>query len=111
MFKKAILGGDGAVPAVRMKLVQMLEPLKVEVVDCGHCADFPDAAKDVSLRVTGEGAASFGVLICGSGTGVSIAANKVPGIRAAFCHDHLTAKLAWAHNNANVLRVDISLTV
>ena len=50
-----------------------------------------------------EDKGSFGILICGTGIGISIAANKVPGIRAALCHDHYTAKLTRQHNDANIL--------
>jgi len=50
-----------------------------------------------------EDKGSFGILICGTGIGISISANKVPGIRAALCHDHYTAKLTRQHNDANIL--------
>ena len=64
--------------------------------------DYPDYAKPVSLAVA-SGSADYGVLVCGSGIGMSIAANKVPGIRAAVVQDVAHARLAREHNNANVL--------
>lgn len=64
--------------------------------------DYPDYAAKVATAVS-KGEAVFGVLVCGSGIGMSIVANKYPGIRAGLCHDHLTAKLTREHNDANIL--------
>ncbi|EPY34653.1 ribose 5-phosphate isomerase B [Strigomonas culicis] len=64
--------------------------------------DYPDYAQVLCEAVT-SGRAEVGVLLCGTGIGMSIAANKVPGIRAALCHERLTAQLARLHNNANVV--------
>jgi ribose 5-phosphate isomerase B len=64
--------------------------------------DYPDYAALVGARVA-VGDARFGILVCGSGIGMSIAANKVKGIRAALCHDLYTARMGRAHNDANVL--------
>ena len=64
--------------------------------------DYPDIAQEVGRVVTG-GDFNLGILICGTGIGMSIAANKVAGIRAALCHDLLDAERARAHNDANVL--------
>lgn len=65
-------------------------------------ADYPDFAKEVSYAVA-KGDFDRGILICNTGIGMSIAANKVPGIRAALCHDVFTARSARQHNDANVL--------
>ncbi len=77
-----------------------------EVIDFGandsKSADYPDYAIPCSLAVA-RGEADRGILICGSGIGMSITANKVHGIRAALCHDELTAELSRRHNDANVL--------
>ncbi|MBF0286050.1 MAG: ribose 5-phosphate isomerase B [Magnetococcales bacterium] len=78
----------------------------VEVVDLGvdgpESVDYPDcAAKLCRALLAGEG--DRGVLMCGTGLGVSIAANRFPGIRAALCHDETTARLSRQHNDANVL--------
>jgi len=82
----------------------------VEYVDM--CADtpcdYPERAYAVALRVAG-GEADRGVLICGTGIGMSLAANKVPGIRAAVVHDELTAELSRSHNDANILCLSADL--
>lgn len=64
--------------------------------------DYPDFAKKVALKVS-RNKNAFGVLICGTGVGISIAANKVPGIRAALCKDSICAALSRKHNDANIL--------
>ena len=64
--------------------------------------NYPDIARTVADWVAG-GDADFGLLICGTGIGMSIAANKVKGVRAALCHDPYTAMMARQHNNANIL--------
>lgn len=64
--------------------------------------DYPDYAQRVCQYVV-EGQADFGILVCGSGIGMSIAANKIHGIRAALAHDLYTARMGRSHNNANVL--------
>lgn len=78
-----------------------------EIVDCGtnseESCDFPKIAKKTIERVGGESNNSFGILCCGSGTGMAIAANRRKGIRAANCWCVEIAKLAREHNNANVL--------
>ena len=77
-----------------------------EVVDLGPASedpvDYPDFAHNLARRIE-EGQAEFGVLICGTGIGMAMAANRHPGVRAAVCHDAFTAELARRHNNANVL--------
>lgn len=84
----------------------MLKGAGVSVVDLGthgtERVDYPDVAQELCRQVV-SGQASCGILLCGTGIGMSIAANKVPGIRAALCHDHYTAKLTRQHNDANVL--------
>ncbi len=77
---------------------------EAEVVgDCsGGPCDYPDRAYQVG-QLVGSGKADLGILICGTGIGMSIAANKVRGVRAAVCHDELTAQLSRSHNDANVL--------
>jgi ribose 5-phosphate isomerase B len=64
--------------------------------------DYPDYAERVCKYVV-QGAAPFGILVCGSGIGMSIAANKVHGVRAALCHDLYTARMSRSHNDANIL--------
>ncbi len=74
----------------------------------GEPCDYPEAAFQVSSEVA-AGRSDRGILICGTGIGMSIAANKVPGIRAAVVHDELTAHLARGHNDANVLCLSADL--
>ena len=77
-----------------------------EIIDLGPDSadrvDYPDFAKKCATSVI-EDKGSFGILICGTGIGISIAANKVAGIRAALCHDAYTASATRAHNDANIL--------
>ncbi|MBM4395558.1 MAG: RpiB/LacA/LacB family sugar-phosphate isomerase, partial [Deltaproteobacteria bacterium] len=76
--------------------------------DPGRSVDYPDFAFAVA-RAVGSGEADLGVLTCGTGIGMSIAANKVRGVRAALCHDVTTARLAREHNDANVFVVGARL--
>ncbi|MBM4441178.1 MAG: ribose 5-phosphate isomerase B [Candidatus Rokubacteria bacterium] len=100
------LGADHAGFALKQDLKQWLVANGHTVVDAGtHTADsvdYPDFAAAVARAVT-SGEASGGVLVCGTGIGMAIAANKVPGIRAAVCHDEETARLSRRHNDLNVL--------
>ena len=73
-----------------------------EVVDAGSHDDYPDVALAVG-RAIAAGDVQRGVLVCGSGAGVSVAACKLPGIRAAVCHDHYTAAQCVSHDDCNVL--------
>jgi ribose 5-phosphate isomerase B len=68
----------------------------------GNPADYPDIAKNVALAVS-KGEYERGILVCGSGIGMSITANRFKGIRAALCHDLYTARLCRQHNDANIL--------
>jgi len=85
---------------------ELLENKGIEVVDLGPYSsdrvDYPDYAKKCAEAVRDDNG-SFGILICGTGIGMSIAANKVKGIRAALCHDAYTAAMAKEHNNAQIL--------
>ena len=87
-------------------VIEILKNKNIEVEDLGPYSkdrvDYPDYAKKCALSVK-EDKGSFGILICGTGIGMSIAANKVKGIRAALCHDAYTASMARAHNDAQIL--------
>lgn len=100
------IGSDHRGYVVKEKLIRVLEQLGHEVEDNGthdnRAVDYPDYASAVSRRVA-DGRADRGILICGTGIGMCIAANKVTGIRAATCHDDLTAEIVRRHNDANVL--------
>ena len=84
-----------------------------ECIDVGtsdnHPVDYPDQAYDAALAVK-EKRAHLAILACGTGIGMSITANKVDGIRAALCHDELSAEISRQHNDANVLCISADLT-
>ncbi len=91
---------------VKQVVVDLLEHLGHEVTEFGpesaDPVDYPDYARPAAEAVAG-GECERGVLICGSGIGMSLVANKLPGIRAAVCHDEYTTRVARTHNDANVL--------
>lgn len=100
------IGNDHAAPELKLGVIAHLKEQGHEVIDMG-CAvgekcDYPAAAKAVCEQIT-SGKAQLGILICGTGVGMSIAANKFKGIRAACCSEVFSARLTREHNNANVL--------
>jgi ribose 5-phosphate isomerase B len=100
------IGSDHRGFAVKQRLTAALRSLGHEVQDFGPAGDsgvdYPDYAFPVAQAVA-AGQADRGILICGTGIGMCIAANKAPGVRAAPCHDVITAELSRRHNDANVL--------
>lgn len=101
------LGSDHAGYDLKTLLAGTLSGWGYEVLDVGaqnaiDSVDYPDFGEAVGRAVT-SGRADLGVAVCGSGIGISIAANKVPGVRAALVHDVTSARLAREHNHANVL--------
>jgi ribose 5-phosphate isomerase B len=101
------VAADHAGFAVKDEVVHYLRGLGHEVQDLGgdgsdHADDYPDYAVLVGEALR-SGEAERGVLVCGSGVGASIAANKMPGIRAAVCHDHYSARQGVEHDDMNVL--------
>jgi ribose 5-phosphate isomerase B len=103
---KIAIGSDHAGFKGKTALVKFLRQAGHTVVDVGTKAedsvDYPDYARDVAVRVSKK-KSDRGVLVCGTGIGMAIAANKVPGIRAAVVWSPETARLASEHNNANIL--------
>lgn len=103
---KVAIGSDHAGYALKETIKKFLSELNVEYKDYGtHSTDpvdYPDIAVSVAKRVS-HSEFPYGILICGSGIGMSIVANKVPGIRAALCCSEEMAKLSRTHNNANIL--------
>ena len=103
---KIAIGADHAGVRLKDELARWLAGGGHEVEDLGTdseaSVDYPDFARAVAKAVS-SGAAERGVLVCGSGLGVAIAANKIAGIRAATCNDLYTARMARAHNDANVV--------
>lgn len=103
---KIAIGNDHAAPELKIAVIEHLKEIGVECVDMG-CAvgercDYPNAAKAVCEKVV-SAECDLGILICGTGIGMSMAANKVKGIRAACCSEPFSARLTREHNNANVL--------
>ena len=101
-----ILASDHAGLALKATLTKALEKEGIAVHDLGtyseSSVDYPDFAKQLADSIR-TGVSDRGILICGSGIGMSMAANRYPYIRAALCHNVETASLARQHNNANVL--------
>lgn len=103
---KLAVGCDLAAYDFKLRIIQELKNRGYEVTDVGcHSSmegDYPDAAKAVADLVT-SGKADRGILFCGTGQGVCMAANKCKGVRAALCYDVFPAILSREHNNANIL--------
>ena len=103
---KVIIGSDHAGYLMKEELERVLGEWRHEVEDVGahstESTDYPDFAERLAERVLAEPGA-LGVLVCGTGIGISIAANKIPGIRAARCDEPFSARKAREHNDANVL--------
>ncbi len=100
------IGSDHGGFALKKELIAYLEKKGIEYKDFGTqsetSCDYPDIAIPVAEAVA-AGKYKFGILTCGTGIGMSIAANKVKGIRAALCHDVYSAKMTRLHNDANIL--------
>lgn len=107
------LASDHAGYAEKERLKALLDDLGVEFDDLGtmseESVDYPDYARKVAERVA-QGEFEQGLLVCGSGTGMAITANKVPGVRAAVAWSEETARLARQHNDANVLAIGARTT-
>lgn len=103
---KIAIGSDHRGIEVKQKLIELLGGLGHNVLDEGtksaESVDYPDIARRVAELVS-RGEAERGILICGTGIGMAIAANKISGVRAAPCHDDLTAEMSRRHNDLNVL--------
>ena len=103
---KFYIATDHAGYAVKAYVKDYITSKGHEIIDLGPDSadrvDYPDYAKKCAEAVISD-KGSFGIIICGTGIGISIAANKVEGIRAALCHDAYTAEMSRAHNDANIL--------
>jgi ribose 5-phosphate isomerase B len=103
---KIALAADHRGHAAKERVAAVLRELGHEVIDMGsnssRSCDYPDLAYPAAKAVA-DGRVGAGILICGMGIGMDICANKVPGVRAALCHDELTAQMSRTHNHANVL--------
>jgi|UniRef100_A0A7V5CSJ5 ribose 5-phosphate isomerase B len=103
---KLAIGADHAGFPLKEEVREFVKRLGHEVEDLGaysaEPSDYPDFAEKVGLALI-EGRAERGILICGSGVGVNVAANKLPGVRACMCHDTYSAHQGVEHDNMNVL--------
>ncbi|ANB58794.1 ribose 5-phosphate isomerase B [Anoxybacillus sp. B7M1] len=104
-MKVAIASDHGGV-AIRQEIKKLMEEMEIEYIDlgceCGSSVDYPDYAIPVAEKVA-SGEVDRGILICGTGIGMSIAANKVKGVRCALVHDVYSAKMTREHNDSNIL--------
>jgi len=110
---KLVIASDHAGLSLKLELLKTLAERGVEVTDWGtyngDSVDYPDFASRVGKAV-GKGEFPFGILICGTGIGMSIVANKHRGVRAALCHTEFEARMARMHNDANVLCIGERVT-
>ena len=105
---RVVIGSDHAGFPLKSMVVEHVRSLGHEVTDVGSHDDRPVDFPDIARQVTGainEGRADRGLMVCGTGVGASIAANKVKGIRAAVCHDVHSAHQAVEHDDVNVMCV------
>ncbi len=100
------IGSDHGGFRLKEEIKQLMNELDIQYHDFGTCStepvDYPEVSRTVAQAVAG-GEYSRGIIICGTGIGVSIAANKIKGIRAALCHDVFSAQMSREHNDANIL--------
>lgn len=106
MFMKIAMGCDHGAFEYKEEIKKMLEAENYEIIDCGTYSeasvDYPDYGKACAEKVV-SGEADCGIVLCGTGIGISIAANKVKGIRCGLCTNTTMARLTREHNNANML--------
>ena len=103
---RVAIGSDHRGVHVKNKLITLLTQMGHEVIDEGtnttESIDYPDIASVVGRKVS-QGTVERGILVCGTGIGMAIVANKFPGVRAAACHDEISAAICRRHNDVNVL--------
>jgi len=100
------IGGDHAGFLLKNDVLKLVQSQAIDVIDCGthtsESCDFPDFAEMVARKILAR-EVDRGILVCGSGVGVSVAANKFPGIRASLCHDTYSARQGVEHDDMNIL--------
>jgi len=113
LFKKICIASDHAGFALKELIKDKLIEQNISIIDLGpnneNSVDYPDFAKKVSNRVKTK-KSDVGILVCGSGTGMAISANKIRGIRAAVCYNLKSTTLSRQHNNANIISIGSRLT-
>ena len=113
LFKKISISSDHAGFKLKEKIKKNLIKKKIQVVDLGpkseQSVDYPDFAKKIARNVSSR-KGNIGILVCGSGTGMAMSANKFKKIRAAVCYNKASTRLSRLHNNANILALGSRLT-
>ena len=113
IFKKICIASDHAGFKLKESIKDFLISKNISIIDLGPTnevsVDYPDYAKKVSNRVKSK-KSDIGILVCGSGTGMAISANKIKGIRAAVCHNLKSTRLSRQHNDANIIAIGSRLT-
>ena len=114
IFKKISLSSDHAGFNLKERIKKNLIKKKIKVIDLGpntdKSVDYPDFAKKVARSVSSK-KSNIGILVCGSGTGMAMSANKFKKIRAAVCYNEASTRLSRLHNNANILALGARLTM
>ncbi len=113
LFKKICIASDHAGYILKEEVKNYLIDKKISIIDLGanssDSVDYPDYAKKVANRIR-QKKSEIGILVCGSGTGMAISANKFKGIRAAVCYNNSSTRLSRLHNNANIAAIGSRLT-
>ena len=113
LFKKICIASDHAGFKLKEYIKEFLINKNISIIDLGpeseNSVDYPDYAKKVSSRVKLK-RSEIGILVCGSGTGMAISANKTKKIRAAVCYNPKSTRLSRQHNNANIIAIGSRLT-
>ena len=113
LFNKVSISSDHAGFKLKEKIKQNLKRKKITVIDLGpktdSSVDYPDFAKKVAKNVASK-KSNIGILVCGSGTGMAMSANKIKKIRAAVCYNKASTSLSRKHNNANIMALGARLT-
>ena len=113
LFKKVSLASDHAGFNLKESIKKFLIKKKIKVIDLGpknnNSVDYPDYAKKVARNVSSK-KSDIGILVCGSGTGMAMSANKFKKIRAAVCYNRVSTRLSRQHNNANIIALGARLT-
>ena len=113
LFKKISLASDHAGYILKEIIKKKLVKNKIKVFDLGpktkDSVDYPDYAKKVARNISSR-KTNMGILVCGSGTGMAMSANKFRKIRAAVCYNSVSTRLSRTHNNANILAIGSRLT-
>ena len=113
LFKKICIASDHAGFKLKESIKDFLINKNISIIDIGpineNSVDYPDYAKKLSNRIKSK-KSDIGILVCGSGTGMAMSANKIKGIRAAVCYNPKSTRLSRQHNDANIISLGSRLT-